>query len=189
MIYSFLCFMLPNIVWQIVNKNRIKNKQYIVLHMIWTYVFMLYCYLACEVAADMGTIWDILKYKRIMGQVYLRPFIVDELTSHVLNIIMFMPLGFLLPLIWSNFRDVFRVALLGFCMSFAIEVSQLFCYRTTDINDLFTNALGTIIGYILWIIFHKIWAKSGNHCISMSKVEPVIYIFGGMLGIFFLYIK
>lgn len=184
-----MCFMLPNLIWQIVNKDKIAKKEHVKRHIIWTYIFMLYCYLAVEVAADMGTLWDILKYRGIMGKVYLMPLVVNELKSHVLNVIMFMPLGFLLPLIWKNFRKIFKTLMLGFCMSCAIEISQLFCYRITDVNDLITNTLGTIVGYMLWIIFHKIFVNSGKKSIEISRIESIVYIFGGMFGIFCLYIK
>lgn len=187
--YSFLCFIIPNAIWQVVNKGKYKGKEHVIRHIVWTYVFMLYCYLAVEVAADMGTMWDIIKYGGIRGVVYLKPFMIDELKSHILNVIMFMPLGFLLPLVWNNFRKILKVAIVGLLMSLAIEVSQLFCYRTTDINDLITNTLGTITGYMLWIIFHKIFKRSGQKAVIMHKLEPVIYIFVGMFGIFFLYKK
>ena len=188
-IYSFLCFVLPNVVWQAANKDKLKEREHSIRHILWVYVFVLYCYLAVEVAADMGTMWDILKYRSIKGQVYLTPFVVYEFRSHILNVVMFMPLGFLLPLIWEDFRKVLKTALIGFIMSLAIETSQLFCYRVTDVNDLITNTLGTIVGYILWSIFNKIFVISGRKSVTISNVEPIICIFGGMFSIFCLYIK
>ena len=156
-------------------------------HIVWSYIFMLYCYLAVEVAADMGTIWDLLYYKGLSGQILLKPFFVTEATSHILNVIMFMPLGFLLPLVWKNFREITRVIIVGFFMSFAIETCQLFCHRVTDVNDLITNTVGTIIGYCIWGIFHKIFPASEEKSRIISKFEPVCYIFLGVLGIFLLY--
>ena len=188
-IYSFLCFVLPSVIWQIANENKLKKKEHAIRHIVWTYIFLLYCYLVVEVAADMGTVWDILKYRGIKGQVYLKPFVVYEYMSHILNVVMFMPLGFLMPLIWSNFRRVLKTTMLGLLMSIAIEVSQLFCYRVTDVNDLITNTVGTTVGYILWIIFHKIFINSGKKSVTISRTEPIVYIFGGMISIFCLYVK
>ena len=148
---------------------------------------MLYCYLAVEVAADMGTIWDLLYYKGFRGRIYLKPFLITEIMSHILNIIMFMPLGFLLPLIWDNFRNAYKVTAVGFFMSLAVEICQLFCHRATDVNDLITNTTGTIVGYCIWCIFHKIFPDSGKKSIFIDRYEPVIYIAWGMLGIFLLY--
>lgn len=186
-IYSFGCFVLPNLVWQVVNRAKLRGKQHAIWHVVWTYVFMLYCYLAVEVAADMGTVWDLLNNRAIMGRVYVRPFVVDEIRSHILNVIMFVPLGFLLPCIWRNCRKIQKITYTGFFMSLAIELSQLFCYRVTDINDLITNTLGTIIGYIIWIIFNNIVEISRKKFDMIRSNEAFVYIFGGMAGIFFMY--
>ena len=44
----------------------------------------------------------------------LIPFSSEGAMTYILNIIMFMPLGFLLPLIWENFRNAKKVVLMGF---------------------------------------------------------------------------
>ena len=36
---------------------------------------------------------------------------------------------------------------MGLLISCIIETSQIFTFRTTDINDLITNTIGTVIGY------------------------------------------
>lgn len=182
--YSFLSFVLPCFVWQIINRARLQHKRYVVWHIVWAYIFILYCYLAVEVAADMGTIWDLLHNRSLMGRIYIRPFVVDEIKSHVLNVIMFMPLGFLLPYIWKNFRNIWKSVRVGFFMSLAIELSQLFCYRVTDVNDLITNTVGTVLGYTIWICANSLMYRESKH---FSSKEAYVYIFGGMLGIFFMY--
>ena len=166
---------------------KLRHKLHALWHVAWTYVFMVYCYLAVEVAADMGTMWDLLHNRAIMGKVYIRPFVVDEIKTHILNVIMFMPLGFLLPCIWSVFRSVWKSGCTGFFMSLAIETSQLFCYRVTDKNDLITNTVGTVVGYIIWMCANRIIKISRKKFDKISSNEAVVYIFGGMLGIFFLY--
>lgn len=188
-IYSFLCFVVPCTLWQLSHKKKLWHKHHALWHIAWTYIFMLYCYLAVEVAADMGTLWDLLHNRSIMGMVYIRPFVVDEIRSHVLNIIMFMPLGFLLPCIWPNYRNVWHCAQVGFFMSLAIEISQLFCYRVTDVNDLITNTTGTIVGYIIWLCTNNVVKISQKKYTMVDAKEAVVYIFGGMLGIFLLYSK
>ena len=52
-LYALSCFAVPNIVWQWMNRRRLEGKKYILLHMIWTYIFMFYCYLAVQDAAGM----------------------------------------------------------------------------------------------------------------------------------------
>jgi glycopeptide antibiotics resistance protein len=75
--------------------------------------------------------------------------IINGLKTTVLNIILFIPLGFLLPLIWHNFRSAKNTILFGFGLSLVIEISQIFTYRATDIDDLITNTAGTLLGYLI----------------------------------------
>ncbi|MBP5427340.1 MAG: VanZ family protein [Clostridiales bacterium] len=184
-VYSFMCFILPSVVWQIINRDKLKKN--LVKHIIWSYVFIIYCYLVVEVAADMGTLWDLLHNRSIIGQVYLKPLIVNELRSHVLNIIMFVPLGFLLPCIWNEFRNVFEVLKIGFFLSLVIEVSQMFCYRVTDVNDLITNTTGAIVGYGIWEFMQGVFGTRKKRDNMITKEEAIVYIFGGTCGIFMLY--
>ena len=71
------------------------------------------------------------------------------LTERTLNILLFVPLGFLLPTLWPRFRRLGRTILAGLILSAVIEAAQLFTFRLTDINDLITGAMGTALGY--WI--------------------------------------
>ena len=70
-------------------------------------------------------------------------------SQYLLNVLMFVPVGFLLPLLWDGYQDWKQV--LGFCcfLTIFIEIAQVFTFRTTDIDDLITNLLGAGIGYLL----------------------------------------
>ena len=66
----------------------------------------------------------------------------------VLNIALFIPLGFLLPVIWEGrYRSLKKVLLTGLGVSAGIEVLQIFTYRLTDVDDLITNTVGAMLGY------------------------------------------
>ena len=186
-IYSLVCFLLPGTVWLIWNKGMIADKAYKVRHIIWSYIYLFYGYLAVQEAAGIGTIWDLIAYGKLDNSINLIPFSSEGAMTYILNIIMFMPLGFLLPLIWKNFRNAKKVVLMGFLMSLAIEICQLFNIRTTDIDDLLMNTLGTLVGYCCWKVFSLIFRNAGTKCVEMKKSEPVIYMFGGILGLFLLY--
>ena len=67
--------------------------------------------------------------------------------KRALKILLFIPLGFLLPTLWPRFRNLGRTILAGLILSAVIEAAQLFTFRLTDINDLITAALGTALGY------------------------------------------
>ena len=160
-IYSLVCFLLPGTVWLIWNKGMIADKAYKTRHIIWIYIYMFYGYLAVQEAAGIGTIWDLITYGKLDNSINLIPFSSEGAMTYILNIIMFMPLGFLLPLIWENFRNAKKVVLMGFLMSLAIEICQLFNIRTTDIDDLLMNTLGALVGYCCWKVFSLIFRNAG----------------------------
>ena len=77
-----------------------------------------------------------------------------------LNAVMFLPFGFMLPLLWSKCRRWYRTTLVGFFTSLTIETVQMFCSRATDVDDLMMNTLGACLGYVLsWALFRKKWAR------------------------------
>ncbi|GAA0106756.1 VanZ family protein [Paraclostridium sordellii] len=208
--YSMLCIILPCLIYQIINikKNKLKKEKILTSHLIWVYIFLLYIYLALSVAG-IGSIWDILQYGGIIGinEINLIPFRSEGITTYILNIIMFMPLGFLLPVIWNEFRSIKKVVFTGLSFSLAIEICQLFNYRATDIDDLLMNTLGAFLGYFIWIsinnilihninnkavyieeqVYEKQSETTNNTKISLSKNEANIYLTLSILGQFLLY--
>ena len=186
-IYSLVCFLLPGTVWLIWNKAMIADKAYKVRHIIWIYIYLFYGYLAVQEAAGIGTIWDLIAYGKLDNSINLIPFSSEGAMTYILNIIMFMPLGFLLPLIWKNFRNAKKVVLMGFLMSLAIEICQLFNIRTTDIDDLMMNTLGAVIGYFIWKLTKRLFKNINHKSISLSKLEPIVYLTLAVLGEFLLF--
>ncbi len=66
----------------------------------------------------------------------------------LLNVAMFVPLGVLLPLTHTFFRRWYAAAGVFFASTFAIEFTQIFAHRGMfDVDDLFANFLGAVIGY------------------------------------------
>lgn len=76
-----------------------------------------------------------------------------SLVQPLLNAILFVPLGILLPTLWDNYRVWWRTLLFGGGLSLCIEILQLFNFRTTDVDDLLCNALGTLLGWGLFRLF------------------------------------
>lgn len=69
------------------------------------------------------------------------------------NIIGFIPLGILFPLLFPGCRKFFRLVLAVFLMSLFFETSQLlFNLGVFDVDDLMLNTVGGIAGYILYRI-------------------------------------
>lgn len=75
----------------------------------------------------------------------------------VLNILMLIPFGFIIPMLKSNIT-LLKITLYTFMFSFLIEFIQLITtilflnHRICDITDLFTNTIGGVIGYIIYKI-------------------------------------
>jgi glycopeptide antibiotics resistance protein len=84
----------------------------------------------------------------------LVPFVVPPV-GFVLNIVMFMPFGILLPLLWPGTGTVKRIAWWGLAASATIEFSQLGMWialgnrRMWDVNDLMSNTAGAVLGLML----------------------------------------
>lgn len=74
----------------------------------------------------------------------------------VLNVIMTMPFGFLLPVLRR--RSLAACALWTLLLSLCIELLQplLSGARTSDITDLLTNTVGGILGYLLYLLFRPL---------------------------------
>ncbi len=57
----------------------------------------------------------------------------------ILNVVLFVPLGFFLPLLYQEYGHIKTVVLTGFLFSLSVEIFQMFGWGSTDINDLITN--------------------------------------------------
>ncbi|GAA2507602.1 hypothetical protein Ahu01nite_059070 [Winogradskya humida] len=75
--------------------------------------------------------------------------------SFTLNVIMFIPFGILLPLLWRGSDGYLPMLLRSGLASATIELAQLVLgltvgsRRTVDINDLIANTAGALIGLLI----------------------------------------
>jgi glycopeptide antibiotics resistance protein len=72
----------------------------------------------------------------------------------------FIPIGFFIPLLWHKMRSLGKTVLCGFIISLFIELIQFPLYRGTDIDDLWLNTLGVLVGYFVFILVKKIIPRS-----------------------------
>lgn len=185
-VYRLICIFLPVIIAQYIMIKKYRweiDKR----HLIWSYIYIIYIFMAISLAGT-GSIWDIGKYGDEiirMDEIMLIPFNSDGATTYILNIIMFIPLGFLLPYIWKSFRNLKYIIFSSFIFSLSIELTQLLNKRTTDIDDLIMNTIGGILGFIIFKIFSIIFKI--NISKAITKYEPIIYFFVALLGRFLLF--
>lgn len=72
----------------------------------------------------------------------------------ILNILLFVPMGFLLPFLYRKNWQFGKVYLTGMIISVLIEAIQFAANRgIVEIDDVLNNTLGTMIGYGVWILF------------------------------------
>jgi glycopeptide antibiotics resistance protein len=92
------------------------------------------------------------------------PLVTIDPQTFLLNIVMTLPLGALLPLL-VRVRSIPAVALVGLLVSTGIEVGQgvgdvlLGMTRTVDVNDLIANVTGTVLGLL---VFRTVCAVTGS---------------------------
>ncbi|WP_259416920.1 VanZ family protein [Bacillus toyonensis] len=164
-----------------------------ILHFLWVYVFLFYLSLVYGVT-QIATVWDISRNETWIrvSQINLTLFDTAGSTAYLLNIVLFMPLGFLLPTIWPQFRKMKNTVCAGFFFSLAIELNQLLNNRITDIDDVFTNTLGAMVGYVLYTALFKMILKREEKKLDTNsslaiKYEAVFCLVCSFVGMMFIY--
>ncbi|MHB8074055.1 VanZ family protein [Desulfosporosinus fructosivorans] len=132
-------------------------------------------------------------------EINLIPFywITEGVRPYIENILLFIPLGSMLPFIWKKYEVLWKTALSGITLSLIIELSQLFNGRITDIDDLLMNTLGALIG---WVIFRllkehlsKLQDKVSVQSTNIEKIplllrgEACYYMVIAFAGMFFVF--
>jgi glycopeptide antibiotics resistance protein len=106
---------------------------------------------------------------------------IGDWKNSILNVVLFIPRGIMLPILWNEFRKQKNTLICGFCASLAIELMQILTFRATDVNDLITNTLGGLIGWFLGNAVLKRFPKLS--CNGTGK--DAFIVFGSVLGIMF----
>ena len=168
-------------------------------------VFAFYVFAVLYVTG-VGTVYDLADMAngtpRLPNQVNVVPFAGGITMGTVLNAVMFVPLGFLLPLMWRRGARLAPVVGFGFAFSLAIELTQLLNNRTTDIDDLLMNTLGALVGFVLFKLWERLTTSrertsrhaaylgnlySGQRALLPGLAEPARYLAVMFVGHFLLF--
>lgn len=182
----------------ILKRNDTKNKFKVRWqHYLFGYIFMLYLVISLKDIVGFPVLSDlervIMSGRSIFYPVLnFIPFSSGIEISSILNIIFFMPFGFLLPTLWKEFRSFLPTVLAGFLFSLIIEVGQLFTIRATDVDDLIMNTLGTALGFIIFKLASKIFKNISSKTVfevhnkkcSIIKYGPYLYILIAIISVF-----
>jgi glycopeptide antibiotics resistance protein len=72
------------------------------------------------------------------------------------NIVLFMPMGFLMPCVFRKFGFL-QTVVLSCILSFVIESVQLYTkLGSFDVDDIILNTIGAIIGFLLFVILRPL---------------------------------
>lgn len=202
--YSLACALLPCLVVFVLRRQKGYPWQ-----RLWTVLFCCYLWLVYDLTGA-GGLSDIFLQLRIFSEfgihslsdligvlqtpdgsfvfrthVNLLP-LQDISTDFLLNIVLFLPFGYLLPMLWRDHRSLRSASLSGAAFSLLIECSQLLTNRACDINDLIANTLGTVLGYFSWWFFGQLFGKH-LHRTPSGQHEPWLLIVASFAGMFFFY--
>lgn len=91
-----------------------------------------------------------------------------EVKTSLLNVLLMMPFGFGLPFI-TKFR-MKKIVAAGVLFSITIELLQLITglmsnmtFRVADINDVIFNTTGAAAGYLLFVVFVRIYCRTSRN--------------------------
>lgn len=80
----------------------------------------------------------------------------NALTNLLGNIVVFIPLGFFLPIIFRLLRRASKTIMLVLILSLAAETTQrLLAVGSFDIDDIILNTMGGIIGYLVFKFIYR----------------------------------
>lgn len=89
------------------------------------------------------------------------------------NVVMFVPLGVLLPAAFPKMRSFARTTFSLALFSFGIEFTQYFTGRSADIDDLMLNTLGAALGYLIFFVLSKLVRKKQLRRTGQRVRRPV----------------
>lgn len=100
------------------------------------------------------------------------------------NMIMFIPFGFFTSY-FLKLKKFYSVFILTLLTSITIETTQLLIGRVFDIDDIFLNIIGGLIGYFIFKIIYKIkfLKKESIYNIIISVVLILIILY--LVGVFY----
>ena len=117
-------------------------------------------------------------------------FSIREWRNIILNILMFVPLGFMMPLLFKKCKRWYITYLIGFGATLFIEILQLISKRGIfELDDIINNTLGCIIGYGIVIFFISIYEKRYKVLTNIIYQIPLIITVISFSIIFITYSK
>jgi len=197
-IFFFVQVILCELAWFFFfsKRSNTEKKHATLKHMLWIHLLLFYLMLVYLQTGMVSAFWWLNTPLINLDRIYLIPFTTSpDMMPYLFNILMTIPLGILLPIIWPKFRSFGKTALAGFILSFCIETIQLFSNRVTSTSDLLMNTLGAVLGYGIFISLFSWFCQKPEHLSKEAKTptgrlslwlikqEAFVYIFLSLVGV------
>lgn len=177
----------------------IKNNKNLVLKMIITVLFVIYMiglfkiilFKTVSIQQLFGTYTkrrslNLIPFKTITEYIvdYKQLGIFNGVSNVMGNIIVFIPLGYMVPMIFKKFSKLNKVFMVSAMLSLFFEVSQyIFGIGSTDIDDIILNAFGGVIGYVLFVYLKKFFTKKNVQYISVIAVTVMFLVSSSIVAV------
>lgn len=134
---------------------HLAGKKQTIGHIVVSYVFCVYIIgiLALTGNCIKGSFSPVIVYTPFVNMI-------SGPVDTALNILLFLPLGIFLPILYGKYDRIGKIALVGFLISLSVEIAQMFGTGSTDINDLITNTVGTCLGYGIYMLLQRFIPES-----------------------------
>lgn len=150
----------PPYFWQGIWLNIINGEN--VFHDIWRFSY------------DPPKFMPIVLYYIIQGHLEWLFYSNSVITGLVVNVTLFVPLGLALPFVFKK-TSLLKATLIGLSCTFLIELLQCFINnRDSNIDDIICNTLGTVIGYLLYLLIKRLFprfTKKGKTSVNDLWIE------------------
>ncbi len=109
---------------------------------------------------------EIRRFTRYWEQVGFYSFFVNVAG----NLLAFLPFGFVLPLLHQSNKSFWYVLITGLECSLLVEIMQLVArVGIFDVDDIFLNTLGTVVGYLLYLFVRWLWRRRSGICLKKER--------------------
>ena len=171
LVLSVVWCMMRASVW--IKRGCIDGKRELQLLPVYLYLAILVRFIFCPFGRVNGNIQPLLLDPNrvfplrvnLVPLVYLLDYdLAGEAALNVMgNILLFLPLGVILPTLWKKRSSHWKMIAAGVAVSLTIEILQLpFFERVSDVDDLIFNTFGYLLGYLLYF---------GGKCIRPKRTS------------------
>ena len=116
---------------------------------------------------------NLVPYRNLFVYINLR----DTLFNVAGNVLLFVPTGIILPIVYPKLRKWYKTVFVGSLISLLIELSQLPFYdRATDIDDWILNTAGVILGYLLYALIKRVKKKRNKREVMKKAVNCILIL-------------